>query len=250
MKVLTITARNVEKAIEQGLNELGKTQDEVDIKIIEEGGFFKKAKVELYYEAEEDEKSQEEVKENKKEKKKQPKTEEKKPNTEAKEEKTDTQEEKVKSVDSDLERIEREFLMGLFEKMLVEAKIDVIDTEGSLTFNATGENVSRLIGKRGETLNAIQDLMSQVARKNKIRGKKVFFDVENYKNRREMALTQLAEKMSKKAIALKKPIRIDRLNAYERRIVHTVISNIEGVSTHSEGEEPHRHLIIIPDELD
>ena len=246
MEVLQVTARSVEKAIEQGLKELGKTQEEVDIKILEQGGLFKKAKIELYYECEE------KPKETKKEEKKI----EKEANKEAKQKEKNKKkqetpaEEKQQQEEKTLQEVEVEFLKGLFEKMSVTAEIDVLDTDDSITFNATGKDVSRLIGKRGETLNAIQDLMSQIARKNKFKGKKVFFDVENYKNRREMALIQLAEKMANKAKSYGKPVKLERLNAYERRIVHTAIAEIEGVSTHSEGEEPHRNLIIIPDNMD
>ena len=252
MKVLQVTAKSVEKAIEQGLKELGKSQEEVDIKILEEGGFFKKAKIELIYEGEDEMKAEvkeeESLAENKKETKKQEKIAKKQEKTEEKQQKEQKIEKNSENKEEkSLVEVMENFLKGLFEKMNVKAEISFVEDENGYTFNATGEDVSSLIGKRGETLNSIQDLMSQLAKKNGFRGKKVYFDVENYKNRREMSLISLAEKMAEKAKKIGKPVRLERLNAYERKIVHTAIQSIEGVSTHSEGEEPHRYLIIIPE---
>ena len=219
MKKVQITAKTVQKAIEQGLKELGATQDEVDIKILEEGGFFKKAKVELVLDKEVEEK-----KEKVKEEVKEVKTEEK----------------------EDMFSYATKFLTGLCEKMNVQAEITYFETEDSVTFNASGEKVSSLIGKRGETLNAIQDILSNVMKNANYREKKFYFDVENYKNRREISLINLADRMAKKALKIEKPIKLERMNAYERKIIHTALQNCEGITTHSEGEEPNRYLVIIP----
>ena len=155
MKKIQVSAKNVQKAIEQGLKELNVTQDQVDIKIIDEGGFFKKAKVELILDKEveeqmlkEEAKKETEVKETKKEEK--PKKE--KTTKVEKEEKVNKEEVKeVNMIDYGTN-----FLKGLFEKMNVEAEITSFEADGCVTFNASGEKVSTLIGKRGETLNAIK----------------------------------------------------------------------------------------------
>jgi len=242
MKKVQITAKTVQKAIEQGLKELGATQDEVDIKILEEGGFFKKAKVELILDKEVEEKKalEEKQKEDQEEKEvKKPKKEKKeKVKEEVKEVKTEEKE--------DMFSYATKFLTGLCEKMNVQAEITYFETEDSVTFNASGEKVSSLIGKRGETLNAIQDILSNVMKNANYREKKFYFDVENYKNRREISLINLADRMAKKALKIEKPIKLERMNAYERKIIHTALQNCEGITTHSEGEEPNRYLVIIP----
>ena len=247
MKKIEITAKNVQKAIELGLKELNATQDQVDIKIIEEGGFFKKAKVELILDKEVEEKQIAEAK----------KLEEKKVEKAKKEE--IKKEEKAEVVDKKVEESEKQsysdeeisdfgikFLKGLFEKMNVEAEITTFNDSTSMTFNASGEKVSTLIGKRGETLNAIQDVLSNVLKNAGYRKYKFYFDVENYKNRREMSLINLADRMAKKALKIEKPIKLERMNAYERKIIHTALQSVNGVTTKSEGEEPNRYLVIIP----
>lgn len=257
MKTIQSSGKNVEKAIEKALQEIGKNQDEVDIKILDEGGFFRKAKVEISYEDKEckvenktSEKAEEKT-ENKCENKTEKETEEKvETEIEAK-----SQEEKKEVENKNLDRkpIEEfctEFLKNLCEKMSVEAEITYSRAGNEITFNACGENAGNLIGKRGETLNAIQEIMMNSAKNAGYKNEKVYFDVENYKNRREISLINLGERMAQKAKKLGKPVKLERMNAYERKIIHTALSSIEGVSTHSEGEEPNRCLIIIPDKID
>ena len=249
MKKIEITAKTVQKAIEQGLKELNVTQDEVDIKILDEGGLFRKAKVELILDKEveeqmlkEEAKKETEVKETKKEEKS------KKEKTTKVEKEEKVNKEEVKEVN--MIDYGTNFLKGLFEKMNVEAEITSFEADGCVTFNASGEKVSTLIGKRGETLNAIQDILANVMKNANFRDKKFYFDVENYKNRREISLINLAERMAKKALKIEKPIKLERMNAYERKIIHTALQSCEGITTKSEGEEPNRHLVIIPTKKD
>jgi len=261
MKTIQITAKNVQKAIEQGLKELNASQDEVDIKILDEGGFFKKAKVELTLdkEAEEKQLAQEKATKlenkdeevlNKKEDKKLKDTKKEKPKKQEKEEavKEEKEENKSKPAKSREEVIEygKNFLMGLFERMNVTAEISTYGEVGSVTFNASGEKVSTLIGKRGETLNAIQEVLTYVMKNAGFRDERYYFDVENYKSRREMSLVSLAERMAKKALKIEKPIKLERMSAYERKIIHTALQDKKGITTKSEGEEPNRFLVIIP----
>lgn len=249
MKKIEVTAKNVQKAIEQGLKELNVTQDQVDIKIIDEGGFFKKAKVELILDKEvEEQMLKEEAKKEEvtKEETKEPKAKKEKTETKTKKEKEEVKEE----VKPDMIEYGTNFLKGLFEKMNVEAEITSFEADGCVTFNASGEKVSTLIGKRGETLNAIQDVLANVMKNANFRDKKFYFDVENYKNRREISLINLAERMAKKALKIEKPIKLERMNSYERKIIHTALQSCEGITTKSEGEEPNRHLVIIPTKKD
>lgn len=263
MKKIEITAKNVQKAIELGLKELNATQDQVDIKIIEEGGFFKKAKVELILDKEVEEKQIAEAKKIEEEQKataKEEKAVKEKTEKASKETKKETKEEvKTSEETKEAEKVERvkhddneianfgiKFLNGLFEKMNVEAEVTTFNDSTSMTFNASGEKVSSLIGKRGEALNAIQDILSNVMKNAGYREYKFYFDVENYKNRREMSLINLADRMAKKALKIEKPIKLERMNAYERKIIHTALQSVNGVTTKSEGEEPNRYLVIIP----
>lgn len=238
MKVIQVSAKNVEKAIEQGLAELGKSQEEVDIKILDEGGFFRKAKVELSYDDGVEEQPAPQKEEKTVEAKKEKKVKEEKP----------AQQNENKEMT--LEEFCVDFLTKLCEKMNVKAEISYVKVENGITFNASGDDVSSLIGKHGETLNAIQELLSNVARNAGYKGERVYFDVENYKNRREISLIALGERMAEKAKKIGKPVKLESMSAYERKIIHTALSNIEGVTTHSEGEEPNRYLVIIPENRD
>ncbi len=259
MKKIRVSAKNVQKAIEEGLKALNATQEEVDIKIIDEGGLFKKATVELLLDKEvEERQKEEELKQTAKEEVEVKEKQEEKPKPEKKAKKAETLEEKKEEPEKVKQNKEfkvegktaielgTSFLKGLFEKMNVEAEVSAVELETGVTFNASGNNVSTLIGKRGETLNAIQDVLSNVLRNAGYRETRFYFDVENYKNRREISLTSLAERMANKAVKINKPIKLERMSAYERKIIHSYLQTFEGVTTKSEGEEPNRYLIIIP----
>ena len=162
-------------------------------------------------------------------------------------EKEPIEQEKTDNKES-IESAGKDFLNKLLEKRRVQAEIDFAKTEDGVLFNASGDKVSALIGRHGETLNAIQELLLNVLKNKGYKEGRVYFDVENYKNRREIALVEMAEKMASKAIKLNKPVRLERMSAYERKIIHTALQNFEGVTTQSEGVEPNRHLVIIPEE--
>lgn len=246
MKTIIATGKNVEKAIENGLLECGLTQEEVDIKIIDEGGFFRKAKIELSFE-EKVEKT-EEPKKAPKEKAKKAEKKEKVTKTEEVKEEVEAVEEKVETTENteEAEKIGKEFLEGFLEKFGVEAEINVVKAENGTTFAIKGENVNELIGRRGETLNAVQEILNLVLKNNGFRKTHMFIDVENYKSRREEALIGLANRMAHKAVKINKPIKLEAMSAYERKIVHTALQADKFVTTKSEGEEPNRYLVIIP----
>jgi len=250
MKKIQITAKTVQKAIEDGLKELNATQDQVDIKILEEGGLFRKAKIELILDKDIEEERQKEIIPKAEVVKEEPNSVIKKEEIIVSQAKTEKTEKKQEEKIIEKERSDKDFaicfLKELCQHMNVEAEITFFETDEGITFNAEGEKVSTLIGKRGDTLNAIQDILSNVMKNNGYREKRFFFDVENYKNRREISLVNLAERMANKALKISKPIKLERMNAYERKIIHTALQNFEGVSTRSEGEEPNRHLVIIP----
>ena len=245
MKTIQATAKNVQKAIEEGLKELGVSQEEVDIKVLDEGGLFRKAKVELSYDdGKQDTKPS---KEEKKDEKAAKKAEKKAAKEEEKTTKEETKAEKELPAKTDPEKVGKDFLKELLDKMKVQAEVEFTTTQDGVLFNASGDHVSPLIGRHGETLNAIQELLMNVLKNKGYREGRVYFDVENYKNRREVALVELAEKMAKKALKIGKPVRLERMSAYERKIIHTALQNFEGVTTQSEGEEPNRYLVVIPE---
>lgn len=237
-------AKNVEKAIELGLEELGLNQEDVDIKILDQGGLFRKAKVEIIYDGTEDESGSESKEiETKKQEKKLEKQEKK---VEKDAEKQEKKERKEEYGEKEIIKVCEDFLEGLFKNMQVDAEISCEKKDDNITFNANGEMVNRLIGKRGETMNAIQEILSIVARNAGNRDFRVYFDVEDYKARREETLIALAKRTASKAVKIGKPIKLDNMSAYERKIIHTALQEFDGVTTKSEGEEPNRHLVVIP----
>ena len=252
MKVIQATGKNVEKAIEEGLKQLGVSQDEVDIKILDEGGFFRKAKVELTLEKDVDEKPAK--KENvKTEKQPAEKKENKKETTEennivVEEVVFDTDEPKTPVEEDEDKAIEigKKFLEEFITKFKTEATVEPVKAENGITLCISGEQVNELIGRRGETLNAIQEILNLVLKNNGFRHTHIFIDIENYKNRREESLISLANRMAHKAVKINKPIKLEAMSAYERKIIHTTLQSDDLVTTKSEGEEPNRYLVIIP----
>lgn len=257
MRTIVSVGKNVEKAIEAGLKELGVNQEDVDIKILEEGGFFKKAKVELTLDDGVEEVKVEEPKQESKEEKKSTKKAEKAEKKESKAEKKETKKEvkeepkaeakpvkENKTVDEAIE-LGSKFLVSLFKELNDEILVTSTKVEGGISYNIKGEKVSALIGYRGETLNALQYIVNMVIKNAGFKNVRVFLDVENYKEKRQETLVSLAERLARKAIAQNKEIKLEPMNAYERRIIHTALQN-SGVTTHSEGEEPNRYLIITP----
>lgn len=244
MKTIQVSAKTVEKAIKEGLEQLNVTQDQVNIKILDQGGLFRKAKVELTLEELEQKEEPKAKKETKKESTKTTTKEEKKEvKVEEKKEEKETKKQQVNLDDARV--IGGEFLKGLFNHLNIETVITSTNTEDGINYNVKGDKVSDLIGYRGETLNSIQYLLSIVL-KNAGYKVKAYLDVQNYKKRREETLISLAERLARKAIKLNKPVELEPMNAYERRIIHSALTDNEQVTTHSEGEEPNRHLIITP----
>ena len=257
MKTIVSEGKNVEKAIEAGLKELGVSQEEVSIKILSEGGFLKKAKVELIVDKDAEDKvivkEEAEEKPAKETKKKEKETSKKEKKEEKQEEKEVKKEEKVdkKSKEQNLdEAIElgSKFLTTLFKELNDEIIVTSTKVEGGINYNIKGEKVSSFIGYRGETLNALQYIVNMVIKNAGYKNVRAFLDVENYKEKRQETLISLAERLARKAISQNKEVKLEPMNAYERRIIHTALSDSD-VETHSEGEEPNRYLVITPKNL-
>ena len=140
------------------------------------------------------------------------------------------------------------FLGELLEKMNNPAPVRAAETENGLRLCIDAETMGLLIGRRGETLDAMQYLVSLVANKNrKEEGYiRVTLDTEGYRSRREETLKRLARKNATQVRQTGRAIAMEPMNPYERRILHSALQGFSGVSTHSEGEEPNRHVVITP----
>ena len=143
------------------------------------------------------------------------------------------------------EEATRAFLSGLLERMGVTAEIEVSPREnGGLNVNLTGSGLGAIIGRRGETLDAIQHLTNYVVNHGSDKHLHISVDAENYRSKREEALVHLAEKMAEKAIKYKRPMALEPMNSYERHVIHTALQNYEGVTTASTGAEPNRRVVV------
>jgi len=137
-----------------------------------------------------------------------------------------------------------EFLTTILNKMNIEASITAELDGESLSINMEGEDMAILIGKRGQTLDAIQYLISLVVNKDKEEYVRVILDTENYRMKRKDTLENLANKLAYKVKKSRKNVVLEPMNPYERRIIHSALQNNPNVSTKSEGDEPYRKVVI------
>ena len=138
-----------------------------------------------------------------------------------------------------------QFLDGLFERMGVEAECSVTgEDEKSIRIEMTGKDTAVLIGRRGDTLDAIQYLTGLAVNKGREDYKKIMLDAENYRAKRERTLEKLAKRLANTVAKTGKPITLEPMNPYERRILHATLQSHPRVETISEGEEPYRRVVI------
>ena len=139
----------------------------------------------------------------------------------------------------------RSFLSGLLERMNVKAGIEISPrANGGVSVNLTGSGMGAIIGRRGETLDAIQHLTNYVVNHGNEKHLHISVDAESYRSKREDSLTRLAEKMAEKAIKYKRSMALEPMNSYERHVIHTALQNYEGVTTSSTGVEPNRRVVV------
>lgn len=239
--------KNIEQAIENALFELKAPREDVDIKILNEGGLFKKAKV--LVSISEDCREKYEKKAEKKVVKEEPKVEVKKEevkaepvveNNETETECEDEQQEEKNDVSVD----PKEFLEGFLKVAGKEnCTIDVVEDEKYITYAVNGENLGDLIGHRGEGYYALNKLVSAISGR---KGKRILLDVGGYRAKRIETLTSLAIRTANKVAKTGRYARLDPMNPADRRIIHTALQNDGRVSTLSKGEEPRRYVMIFP----
>lgn len=140
-------------------------------------------------------------------------------------------------------RIEK-FLKDIFKEMDLNIDIDVKESQKSIEINLIGDSMGVLIGRRGETLDALQYLASIVANRGNETYKRVIIDTENYRKKREETLEKLAHKVADRVVKFKKSVTLEPMNPYERRIIHSALQQNKNIETYSVGEEPNRKVVI------
>lgn len=137
------------------------------------------------------------------------------------------------------------FLHGLLERMGVKAEITIRDRDnGGLLVELAGPGMGAVIGRRGETLDAIQHLTNYAVNRGSEKRCHISVDAESYRAKREESLVRLAEKMAAKVVKYKRSMALEPMNSYERHVIHTALQNYEGVSTSSTGTEPNRRVVV------
>lgn len=205
MKSCEVIAKTADEAIEQALEKLNASIDEVDIEIFEESakgvlGFFKAKEVRVVV--------------------------------------------TVKAVDRAIDELAVDFINTVLKTMKMDATVTAELKENAMHVEIEGKDMAVLIGRRGQTLDALQYLVSLVVNKNQENYTRVVLDTENYRQKREESLIKLANKLAFKAKKYRRDVILEPMNPYERRIIHSALQDQKNISTRSEGEEPNRKVII------
>ncbi len=150
-------------------------------------------------------------------------------------------------IKSSVEDTAKDFLKDIFAAMDMTVVVDVKydENDNSMNVDLSGDDMGVLIGKRGQTLDSLQYLVSLVVNKNTENYIRVKVDTENYRQRRKETLENLAKNISYKVKRTKRPVSLEPMNPYERRIIHSALQNDKYVTTHSEGDEPFRHVVVV-----
>jgi Predicted RNA-binding protein len=219
-RVVEKTGKNVNEAVTAALQELNVPESKVKVEIIEEGskGLFgiigsKYAKVRVSYVEEAEVEEDEEV---------------------------------YEDADQDFSAIEKgeAFLNNILEKMGVDAQVTASQKDFGLAYDIRSEDMAIIIGRRGETLDALQYITSLVVNKGQEDYNRVVLNVENYREKREESLQKLAKRLAEKVVRYRRDITLESMNPYERRIIHATLQNYRNVKTYSIGEEPSRKVVI------
>ena len=279
MSYIDVTGKTEDEAISNALRQLGLERDDVSVEILEraKSGFLglgaQPAKIRVTYGPREEEvpAPQEKAPEAPVEKKPEPvKAEAKKPARPAAEKKPERKPEKKQEkkaekapetpvpapapvelgeeVNDEKAQAIRAFLSGLLEQMETPADIYVyLPEKGRYKVILEGKNLGALIGRRGETLDAIQQLTSYSVNRTGSGRVRIQLDAENYRERREQSLEHLARKVAAKVVKYRRSVTLEPMNAYERHVIHTALQEVPNVTTYSTGMEPNRRVIVAYD---
>ncbi len=252
-RVIEVEGKTVDEALHHGLDQLVLSIDEVDMEVLDYGskGFmgigYKPAKIRL---TEREEAVVPDFVLNKdKPKEKAPRKDRReKPRREKVEKEQKTEETKGEYFPEGTEFIENEvteFLKGLMEHVgIANGTVKAANTDNGLLINLEGDDMGVLIGRRGETLDAVQYLASLVYNKDKDDYHRITVDTENYRKKRENTLIRLARKKASQVAKTGRNVVLEPMSPFERRIIHFALQNDKLVTTYSEGEEPNRHIVI------
>lgn len=210
MRILEMTGKTIDEAINKALTQLNVSKDDVDIDILENPskGFLgiignKEGKIRV------------------------------------------TVKEKEIEKDLDIVDIAKNFVQNIINSMKIDATVNVEEDNETIKIDVLGEDAGCLIGRRGETLDSIQFLAGLAVNKNKNNShKRVLVDIENYRSKREESLIRYAKKTAREVAKTRKTKKLDYMNPYERRIIHAALQNDSYVNTYSEGIDPYRRLVI------
>ena len=223
LKTLEKSGKTEEAAIAAALEELGLDRDDVSVEIVEraKSGFLgigaSPAVIRVQYEAPDEEAEQE----------------------------TAPAEAQVPAAEPESYARIRTFVSGLLEHMGIQAQIDITARDnGGVNVNLSGSGMGAVIGRRGETLDAIQHLTNYAVNRGSDKHMHISVDAESYRAKREESLVRLAEKMAAKAVKYKRSMALEPMNSYERHVIHTALQDYEGVTTSSTGTEPNRRVVV------
>ena len=236
LKTLEKSGKTEEAAIAAALEELGLDRDDVSVEIVEraKSGFLgigaSPAVIRVQYEAPDEETEQE--------------TAPAEPQAPAAEPEASVQPAAPADEPESYARI-RTFVSGLLEHMGIQAQIDITARDnGGVNVNLSGSGMGAVIGRRGETLDAIQHLTNYAVNRGSDKHMHISVDAESYRAKREESLVRLAEKMAAKAVKYKRSMALEPMNSYERHVIHTALQDYEGVTTSSTGTEPNRRVVV------
>ena len=243
------TGKTVDEALDLGLEALGLTLDQIDYEVLEEGrkklfGSIK-AVVKIIPKGEAKEEAKPTAKPAAKSKPA-PAPKEKTEKKPAKAKHVKKHEEKPVKVRSGESVDPVEFIDGLLVKLGIEGKSEIVSEDNALHIEIKTESSARVIGKHGDVLDAIQSIAGAVANIGNEEYKKVVVDCENYRAQREQTLKDLAVKIANKAIESGRKVILEPMSPYERRVIHATLADNEEVKTASEGREPARYIVVIP----
>ena len=263
MEFVEFSAKTVQDAITEACTHFIVTSSSLEYEVVEEGstGFLgigsKPAVIKARVKSEDVEEAKsvfsEDVKEEKKDNKEAKKENKKEVKAEVKEakkeEKAEKKEEKKREINvnaAEVEKTANDFLKDVLNKMGIANEITTKydSNENCLNIEISGEDMGVLIGKRGQTLDSLQYLVSLVVNKGTKEYIRVKVDTENYRERRNKTLENLAKNMAFKVKRTRRSVTLEPMNPYERRVIHSALQNDSYVTTHSEGEEPYRKVVI------
>lgn len=245
-KFIESTGKTEEAAIAAALEKLGLAREDVSVEVLElaKPGFLgiggTPAKVKVSYEAPDEEPQAEPI------------PEEKPAPTPAAEVVSEEEEEPEPTIsavsapaDDEIAGRITGFLSGLLEQMEVKAVPQVsVDEEGNYLVELVGQNLGSVIGRRGETLDAIQQLTGYAVNKGLSHRVRIRIDAEGYRSKREESLERMARRTAEKAVRFRRNVTLEPMNAYERHVIHTALQDYPDVSTYSIGTEPNRRTVV------